>query len=361
MPTRVARAAALPRGRRAFVTGLGALALAPRNLRADAGHLAGAGHLSEAGLRILVASAAGSGNDATARLFAKVAATLLPRTDVTVLNVDGAGGRLGEKAIWEAPADGLTVAFLRSSIFYRTLQEPSEYPYALTDFGWVGGLSRESRVLVATARSGVTSLEQLAARAVPFTLAADSTTSTRYLVALLVNALLGTRLKPVTGYDGSGVALAAIAGEVDGVFNTFESSLPVIEGAAGRVLLRVGAGRLPAAHAEAPALEDQAIRAEHRWVLGLVLAEAGLGRFVVAPPDTPAERLEALRALLAAVTADPGFLAEAGALGLDVAVTPGADLERQVAALPRPDAETVARFQALLACGLARAEGGPGC
>ena len=61
MPTRVARAAALPRGRRAFVTGLGALALAPRNLRADAGHLAGAGHLSEAGLRILVASAAGSG------------------------------------------------------------------------------------------------------------------------------------------------------------------------------------------------------------------------------------------------------------------------------------------------------------
>jgi len=312
-------------------------------------------------LRILVASAPGSGNDATARLFAKVARGLLPRSEIAVLNVDGAGGRRGEKALWEAAPDGRTVAFLRSSLFYRLLQDGADYPYDLRSFGWIGGLSRESRVLVATGRSGVTSLRQLLERSEPFTLATDSTTASRTIVALLVNALLGTRLKPITGYDGGAVTLAAISGEVDGVFNTFESGLPVIEGAEGRALLRVGGGRLPPAYAEVPALEDQAIDPAHRWALTLVLAEAGLGRFLVAPPATAAPRLAAWRALLRAVAAEPAFLEGAAALGLDVWVTPGEDLARQVETLPRVDAATVARFQDLLACGLARAEGGGAC
>ncbi len=342
-------------GRRSFLAGVGGAALLARRARADTTYLNGET------LRIIVASSPGSGNDATARLFAEHLARLVPRTQVVVENLDRAGGRIAEKTLWEAPPDGRTIAFLRSSIFYRMLQDAADYPYSLQDFTWIGSLSQESRVLVATAASGVADLPALLARDRPLTLAVDTVTSTRYIVALLVNALLGTRLLPIVGYKGAGIELAAVAGEVEGVFNTFESARPVIESAGGQVLLRVGQGRLPAPFDSAPALRDQALNPAHRWVLQLIEAEANLGRFVGAPPATPAAELAVLRGLLESVAADPGFQTAATAIGLDVAVTPGAELTTQIAGIPRPDAATAASFQALLDCGLARAETGGGC
>lgn len=345
-----------PWRRRRFLAAAAVLPLA-LPARADTDFLAGET------LTVLVASAAGSGNDLTARHFAEMLGRRLPRTRVAVQNLGGAGGLLGERAIREADPDGLTVAFLRSVFLYRPWLplQPGQEVLDPATLAWVGGLSRESRVLVAGAKSGVGSLAELLARQAPFTLAADGTTSTRYFVALLVNALLGARLKPVTGYEGGAGTTALIGGEVDGLFNTFESSLPAIEGAGGRVLLRVGGGHLPAPHDAAPVLDDLAVAEGHRWVLPVIRAEADLGRFVVAPPGVPPERLARLRGLLEAVAADPAFLAGASALGLDVQVTPGDQLQQQLAGLPTPDAAKAAAFQALLACGLARSEGGGAC
>lgn len=342
-------------GRRAFLAGSGGAALLATRARADAGFLEGEQ------LTIICASSAGTGNDATARLFAEHLAPRLPRTRISVENIDKAAGQVAEKTLWEAAPDGRTIAFLRSNAFFRALQDAQDDSFGLQDFVWLGGLSQECRVLVATAASGVADFAGLLARDRAFTLPVDSITSTRYIVALLVNAMLGTWLLPVAGYKGSANEMAAIAGEVDGVFGTYQTALPVLDSASGRVLLRIGQGYVPPPYDAAPQLADLPVKPADRWVLPLLEAEAGLGRIVAAPPGLPLPERAALRDLVAAVGNDPAFQAGATAIGLDVQVTPGDALAAQIAAIPRPDAETVARFQALTACGLARAKTGSAC
>jgi tripartite-type tricarboxylate transporter receptor subunit TctC len=49
------------------------------------------------------------------------------------------------------------------------------------------------------------------------------------------------------------------------------------------------------------------------------IAPLAIGRPYLRPPGVPADRVEAMRAALAATFADPEFRAEADAIGLDIA------------------------------------------
>jgi len=76
--------------------------------------MAGAETYPAHSVRLVVATAAGGGNDITARLMAQVLSERLAQPFV-VENRPGAGGNIGAEAVVRAPADGYTLLLVSAS------------------------------------------------------------------------------------------------------------------------------------------------------------------------------------------------------------------------------------------------------
>lgn len=328
------------RSRRAFLGAAAMLALAPAPARA-------VGFLEGADVELLVPSAAGSAADRLARGFAAGVESLVTGLRVAVRNDPRGDGRLAALALWQAAPDGRIWAFLSSNLFYSTLLEAAELPFRLDGFTWIGSLAPDRRVLLATAAAGLPDIAALRAAPATVLLATESRTSTNYREALLVNALLGCRIRPVTGYDGSARALAALAGEVQCLIGTYEAMTPLLEPAAGLILLRINDCVLPPPHA-APWLGELAAPAD-AWVLELIRAQSSMGRCLATAPGTPDDLAAALRALFPRVLATPQFLAAAG--DLELAPLPGDELARRLSAALAAGSELGPRLAEVLAAG----------
>ncbi len=94
-----------------------------------------------------------------------------------------------------------------------------------------------------------------------------------------------------------------------------------------------------------PNIFDLADTDAQRDALRLVLARLDIGRPFFLPPNGPADRVAALRAAFDATMKDPGYLAEAKKLKIDVDPLSGDELARLVAAVAQTPAETIARVR----------------
>jgi tripartite-type tricarboxylate transporter receptor subunit TctC len=133
-------------------------------------------------------------------------------------------------------------------------------------------------------------------------------------MAILSNALFGTKYKIITGYKSAPEAKLAIEkGEVDGVFSNSWSALKQqaptwVSEKKVRIIIQHGAKR----HAQlpdVPLLIDQSKGDEDRQLLGLMLARQEASKPYLAPPDIPADRLVLLRNAFNATVKDEKFLA----------------------------------------------------
>jgi tripartite-type tricarboxylate transporter receptor subunit TctC len=77
---------------------------------------------------------------------------------------------------------------------------------------------------------------------------------------------------------------------------------------------RIGASRC----SDIPLILDYAKTPEDRGVFELLFAPQGMGRPFYAPPGIPADRAQALRTAFERTLKDPGFLADADKMGLEV-------------------------------------------
>ena len=142
------------------------------------------------------------------------------------------------------------------------------------------------------------------------------------ILPLLANALLGTRMKPVTGYKGQNeINLAAERGEVQGN-NTGLSNLTVnkadwMRDHKVRILLQFGSERLPQLK-DVPTVDRAGVvRGRPGACCASMLLKFTMARPLLLPPDVPAERAAALQAAFAATMKDPLYLDEARRIGLE--------------------------------------------
>ena len=149
----------------------------------------------------------------------------------------------------------------------------------------------------------------------------------------LVNDLLGTKIKIVGGYQGGNeIVLAIERGETGGrvmSWSTLKANKPdwIAE---KKVNVLIAAGAKQPDLADTPRLEDLVKDVDDLRLVELVGSGDALGRPFVAPPDTPPDRLAALRAAFARMTADEEFRKDAAALKIDVDPTPHDELQRVV-------------------------------
>jgi tripartite-type tricarboxylate transporter receptor subunit TctC len=188
-------------------------------------------------------------------------------------------------------------------------------------FNWLGSPSAETAMVLLWHTVPVSSVADLRAREVA--VGVSGANSTPAFFARLLNATLGTRMKPINGYPGQNdVLLAMERRELDGhpsaFFSSVRSTRPTwLRDKTAKAIVQYGPERraeLP----DVPFAPDLVGNEEDRLVMQAAFAPLALGRPFLMPPGLPAERVAALRQAFAATMADPEFLAEGEKIGLDL-------------------------------------------
>jgi len=169
----------------------------------------------------------------------------------------------------------------------------------------------------------------------------------------VINGVLGTQMKIVTGYPGGNdVNLAMERGEVDGRCGWSWSS--VISTRASwlkdkkiTVLMQLSLEKHPDLP-NVPLITDLAKTDEQRAILRLIFARQALGRPYLAPPDIPEDRVAALRQGFMATMKDKEFLAEAEKAKLEVTPISGQAVQKLVDEIYQTQPAVVKKAAALL-------------
>ena len=266
-------------------------------------------------VQLLVGGTAGGGIDLGARLLARYLGRYLPgNPNVTVQDMPGAGGvRLLEHLVQVAPRDGTQIGAFATGPLLEPMIGGRKITYSMTEFTAVGALEKDVTFCATWSASPVKSLEDAKARVT--TVAGTGAGSNTDIEPLVLNEVLGTKFKVVTGYLGTQETLVAVErGEVDGrcAFGWLNLNAAKPEWLPGKkVNLLVQIALAP--HPKLPGMPlalDLAITEPDRQLLRLLAAPLSLSRPYLAPPGVPAERAAEVRKAFMDAVGDQGFRAD---------------------------------------------------
>jgi len=177
--------------------------------------------------------------------------------------------------------------------------------------------------------------------------------SETFINPAVMNQLLGTKFKIVTGYKAQPeVNLAPQRGETHGAFSTW-NNIGNIQGedlkkGAIRIVLQIAPKRHPDLQ-EIPLLTDMATSDEARAVIAFMTSSSQMGQSYVAPPGVPAPVLDALRKAFDGTMNDPAFVAELRRGNIELNPIGGKELTAIVASTIGISKSAIDRYQAAIA------------
>lgn len=283
---------------------------------------------------VYIGTNTGGGYDAYGRLVARNLSRFLPgQPTVAVSNMPGAAGLALTNWMYNvAPRDGAVIGLASNHNAYAPLLGMKQARFDPRAFGWIGSMGRMTDVVAvwhATPHKDVDAMFRS-----QITLSSTSS-GDGAIVPNLLNELIGTRFKVVTGYPDSANAFHAVErGEVDGTVDMALESLEAMHGDllnAGklRILMQVALNPSPRL-AGVPFVMDYVKSDENREILKLLLAKLEYGRPFMAPPGVPEDIVERYRAAFQAMSVDPRFLEEARRERIDIGFGGGAGLQAMV-------------------------------
>jgi tripartite-type tricarboxylate transporter receptor subunit TctC len=304
-------------------------------------------------LRMVVGTGPGGGYDLFARAVARHIANHIPgNPTVIVQNQAAAGGLVMVNQLYSlGPKDGTVIAAPINGIPTAPLLEPAAARFDAAKLNWIGSTNRETYVAYAWHTAGVRSLADLMQRELIVGATAAGTTLVDF--PLVTNKFLGTKFKVVRGYDSTPqINVAMERGEVEGIggigWQSLKTQIPQwITEKKITVIAQYGLHRDPEL-ALAPTMLELAKTDADRQALTMMFARTEYGRPYFAPPDVPAARVEALRRAFDATMKDPGFIADAAQLQLELSPATGEEVQALVAKLAGTPADIAARVRAAL-------------
>ena len=270
---------------------------------------------------VVVGSNAAGGYDTFARAVARYMGKHIPGSPTLIVrNMPGAGGMTAANFLYNnADKDGSVIGLVQNNTPFEPLFGTKEARYDPVRFNWLGSPSVETAMVLLWHAAPVNSVAELKAREVA--VGVSGANSTPAFFTRLLNATLGTRMKPINGYPGQNdVLLAMERREIDGhpsaFFSSVRSTRPTwLRDKTAKAIVQYGAEKL-AELPDVPFAPDLVANDGDRLVMQAAFAPLALGRPLLTPPGVAAERVAALRAAFAATMADPDFLAEGERVGL---------------------------------------------
>jgi tripartite-type tricarboxylate transporter receptor subunit TctC len=300
-------------------------------------------------IELIVSTGVGGGLDANARVVARHLANHIPGQPVIVVkNMPGAGHiRAANYVFTQAPKDGTTIAtFIPIFVMAQVLERSRSIQFNSAQFNWLGSTSSSNSTVYVWHTSGIKSVEEATKRTV--VMGGTGAGSYTVIYPTVMNSLIGTRFKVVTGYQSTAeVGLAMERGEIEGRAGNNFNSLKAENGEwlrAGKINLiaQVGLQR-DAEFPQVPLLTDFARNDDDRRILRLFSTDVVIGRPFVTSPGVPAERVALLRRAFDAMMKDPAYVEDARKASLDLSPTDGATIQSIVAEIVGTPDDIVAK------------------
>ena len=304
---------------------------------------------------ILVGYGAGGTYGRTSLLLGKHLGAAIPgNPNMVVQHMPGAGGLKAANYFYNvAPKNGLHLLMPPEMTVVSELLRPNKVKFKCQEFTWLGRVFGQNPAFVVRRDSGIKTIKDLTKK--QLNVASSGKGSPSFLIPTLMNALLGTKLKPVIGYKGSQKMQHAMEqGEVSGLalgWTAWISGRPhfFTGGDKSFAFPLVQSGYSRQKGIEHIPLIRELLNSEADKNVARMLGSAGvLGRGLVLPPGAPKRLVKPLRVAFASVNKNKDFIKDAHSRGLMVDPISGKDIQKVINKLMSMPASTVKRARELI-------------
>lgn len=290
-------------------------------------------------IRFIVGYAPGGGYDTYTRAVARHIGRHIPGNPSTVVeNMEGAGSLLAANYMFnKADPDGLTVGNFNSGMVTQQALGAKGIRFDALRFGWVGAPGKGWPTCMVMGFTGLKTLDDVLKSGDKLRFGGTRAGASSDDLPKLMNALMGTNLRVISGYKGTGpIRVALQRREINALCSGWES----MRVTARAMLDATGDDKLIPfvfhGKVEDPEVKDlpqytRVIKGEENvaafkaWV-----NQYEFQRPLMVPPKTPKDRLNALRVGLQRTLTNPEFLAEAAKSKLVIENVTGEDVEGSV-------------------------------
>ena len=304
-------------------------------------------------ITIYVAGTAGGGIDLLARALARhMGKYLQGAPNMVVQDMPGAGGIRAAGFLAEAaPRDGTAIGTFAGGPVIEPLIGARNPGYDMSKFTWLGAVSKDVGVCLSYGTTPFKTIEDL--RDKQMIVAGTGAGSDSDTYPIILNEVLNTKIKLITGYLGTKETIMAIeTGEAHGRCSVAYSALKMarpdwLRDKKINVIMQFGlekSAELP----DVPLVLDFVKNPEDRQLMELLMGTMAVARPFMAPPGVPEGRATALRRAFDKTMKDEGFLAEAKQLQLDVEPTAGEEAQKIVQSMYATPKAVVERAKKLL-------------
>lgn len=303
-------------------------------------------------ITVTIGFAPGGNYDFVGRLVARHIGKQLPGNPAGVaVNMPGAGSFRAANYIYSAaPKDGTALGIMSSALAIEEALGTSGVAYKSAEFNWIGRVSLILQVLATLDPAKAKTIEDVMKYETPVGGTGAGSPSEGY--PKLLNGVLGTKFKVVSGYRSSADTMLAMErGEIDGSlpsWNTVKRSKadwiadkkihPLVQWVLER-------------HADLPdtptSVELGKTQAD-RDVLAFYTSGEELGRSILAPPGMAPDRVKLVRGAFDAMLKDRDFLDEVEKTRLEFNPLSGEKLQQVVADAAATPQAIIERARALL-------------
>jgi tripartite-type tricarboxylate transporter receptor subunit TctC len=284
---------------------------------------------------LFIGYSAGGGYDLYARMLAKHMGKHIPgNPNVVPKNMTGAGSLLLANWLYNvAPKDGTAIGAIGRGTGFDPILGNEKAKFDGTKFTWLGSMNNEVSICVAWEKTGVTKFDDVLTKELVVGGTGASADTDQF--PKIINGVLGTKFKIVTGYPGGAeVGLAMERGEVQGRCGWSWSSVKSThwkwyQEKKFTVLLQLALQKHPDLP-NVPLVVDLAKNDQQRKILRLIFARQVMGRPFLAPPGVPSDRADALRKAFLDTLKDKEFLADTEKAKMEINPVSGKEVDEVV-------------------------------
>ncbi|MFM2130223.1 MAG: hypothetical protein RL477_1769 [Pseudomonadota bacterium] len=294
---------------------------------------------------VFIGYAAGGGYDEYARFLARHWGNHIPGNPTVIpRNMTGAGSIVAANAIYNSlPQDGTAIGAIGRGIAMEPLFGRSGPKFDATKFTWIGSMNNEVSTCVTWHTAKAPTIEAAQQREVILGATAQGSDGVDF--PIILNNVLGTKYRLITGYPGGSTQMLAMErGEIDGrcgwSWSSIKATRPTwVSEKKISITIQIALKSDPElSKMGVPLVMDLAKTDRDKAILKLIFARQTMGRPFIAGPKVPADRAAALRASFDATMKDARFRAETDKAKMEIDPVSGqevADLVKELYATPK--------------------------
>lgn len=284
-------------------------------------------------ITMVIPSDPGGGYDLYARLIARNMGRHIPGNPKFVVeNMAGAGGLIAANHVYNrVKPDGLTFMDFQTAVLLRQLAGDPDVLVDVRKMHWIGSACVDTTICVIRNDVRYQKIDDMIGAKEPIILAASPATTREYYPKM-INEVLGTNFKVITGYKSGGANYVALENrEVDGACGIAWDSLKAerpywLKDNFAHVFLQLNPGEKLADIPNVPWIMDY-VKPADRQLVEAAMGTQLMGKSFVAPPGVPNNRIEILRKAFIETLKDQALLAEAARTQSNIKARTGNEVE----------------------------------